>query len=449
MRTLTRGDLFKELEESRNFRRASKERISAVSTSLFHSLKAKVLGQPSIGEWQSPLSILFLSALSWAICATPVWAAPRITKQPLSVAVLMGSNATFRVTATGALPLGYQWQLDGREVAAATNASLVVSNVALVDFGNYSVVVRDASDQTNSQPAALKLARWTQLIVFDASMSLKEYSNGSSWVEWFAERTGLTMTGQVRNFATGGARTVDVGRQIDAYLRSAAPGPTTLLAPWWAGMSSDLAVDYQPVGQSVSNYAANIEQLAKGGGKVFVLPTLVPLFLNPSLNNAYCRSLDYTDINARMDREIARLKATYNLTIFRFDFARLGIGITTHPTAYAFTNAFDAANACSSSCDPDKFAWWDGAHPTTKFHHLISDETYRSVTLPLVIKVPSRIAAGGLEFQWQGGSPPFRLQQSDDISSGMWQSGEPSFESKTVAAAMQAQQFFRVQQLGQ
>jgi hypothetical protein len=82
----------------------------------------------------------------------------------------LNSNATFRVTATGTAPLAYQWRLDGRELADATNASLVVSNVTLDDLGSYTVVVRDANGQAVSQSTWLKLARWTELVVFDASI---------------------------------------------------------------------------------------------------------------------------------------------------------------------------------------------------------------------------------------------------------------------------------------
>jgi hypothetical protein len=52
---------------------------------------------------------------------------PRITSQPKSLAVLLNSNATFRVTATGTTPLAYQWQLDGWELSGATNATTVSS----------------------------------------------------------------------------------------------------------------------------------------------------------------------------------------------------------------------------------------------------------------------------------------------------------------------------------
>jgi hypothetical protein len=113
-------------------------------------------------------------------------AQPTITRQPASLAVRLGSNATFGVTAAGAVPLAYQWQLDGRELTDATNASRVVSNVTLADLGSYTVAVRDAHGQAVSQPAWLKLARWTELVAFDASnawLSTPTASPGSNGSE--------------------------------------------------------------------------------------------------------------------------------------------------------------------------------------------------------------------------------------------------------------------------
>ena len=371
----------------------------------------------------------------WLGSAHMALAQPKISTQPKSVAVLLGSNATFRVTATGTAPLTYRWQSDCRELADCTNSSLVVSNVALADFGSYTVAVRDADGQTVSQPAWLKLARWSDLVVFDASISMAEYCNGKSWVESFAERACLSASGQVKPRATGGATCADVHNQITTYLRANTPGPNTLLAPWWAGMTADLLSNYRPVAEVVSNYAGNLTLLAKGGGKLFVLPTLVPLYLNPGLDSAYARSLNYADINARMDQEIAKIQVDYGVTCFRFDFAQLSSNVLSNPTAYGFTNVTGL--------------WCDGTHPSWAFSRIISDATYDFLTAALVLAPPVRNANGTVSLQWQGGSGPFRLQYSEDLASGLWQSGDLSFVPTAELTNSSVQQFFRVLQLGQ
>ena len=376
-------------------------------------------------------------------------AQPVITKQPTSIAVALGGSATLQVTASAPTPLTFQWQFNGADLAGAISNRLTLTNVTLADLGVYRVIVRDASSEVTSQPAWLKLARWTELVVFDASISFSNSSNGKSWVEWFAERACLSAPGQVKNYATGGASCSDVRSQIATYLHFYTPGTNTLLAPWWAGMATDLVWNYRPVEQVVSNYAANITQLAKGGGKVFILPTLVPLYLNPGLDSPYARSLDYQDINARMDREIEQIQADYGLTVFRFDYSGLCTNILANPTAYGFTNVNSAARNLCPPGDPNKFLWWDGIHPTTAFHHLTSDETYRCLTPPLVITRPISGANGLSEMRWQGGSGPFRLQHCDDLATGVWQSGDLGFATNATVVSSAPQQFFRVLQLGQ
>jgi hypothetical protein len=42
--------------------------------------------------------------------------------------VVLGSNATFNVTATGATNLYYQWQFNGANIAKATNSLYTVTN---------------------------------------------------------------------------------------------------------------------------------------------------------------------------------------------------------------------------------------------------------------------------------------------------------------------------------
>jgi hypothetical protein len=362
-------------------------------------------------------------------------AQPRITKQPASIAVSLGGSATLQVTVSATTPLTFQWQFNGDDMVGAISNRLTLTNVTLAALGSYTVAVRDDTGQTNSQPAWLKLARWTELVVFDASYGIAQYSNGKSWVEWLGERLCLSAPGQVKNYATGGASCADVRSQITRYLGSYKPGANTLLAPWWAGMTTDLVDNYRPVEQVVSNYAANITQLAKGGGKIFILPTLVPLYLNPGLDNPYARSLDYQDINARMDREIQKLQADYGLTVFRFDYYGLCTNLLANPTAYGYTNVTDAARDHCPPGDPNKFLWWDGAHATTAHYQQISDETYRCLTPPLVIARSIRGANGLLEVQWQGGSSPFRLQRCADLANGSWQLDELIFATNTTTVS--------------
>ena len=97
-----------------------------------------------------------------------------ITKQPTSIVVALGGSATLQVTASAPMPLTFQWQFNGADLAGAISNRLTLTNVTLADLGVYRVIVRDASSQVTSQPAWLKLARWTQLVAFGDSASMAQ-----------------------------------------------------------------------------------------------------------------------------------------------------------------------------------------------------------------------------------------------------------------------------------
>jgi hypothetical protein len=84
-----------------------------------------------------------------------VLASPAITSQPQNQTVTAGGNVTFSVTATGGVPLSYQWRLGGTNLPGANSASLSLFNVQLSQAGSYSVVVTNASGTTTSSSATL------------------------------------------------------------------------------------------------------------------------------------------------------------------------------------------------------------------------------------------------------------------------------------------------------
>src|SRR5882757_9964113 len=108
----------------------------------------------------------FFSRIAIAICCgmpclflprTVHAVAPAIYGQPLSQAVLPGSNATFVVSAATP-PLTYQWRFNGGNISGATNSAFTITNVQPANTGAYSVVVSNSSGAITSPPASLWLA---------------------------------------------------------------------------------------------------------------------------------------------------------------------------------------------------------------------------------------------------------------------------------------------------
>ena len=74
---------------------------------------------------------------------------PMIMLPPASLTVPVGGSAIFTIQALGG-NLNYQWSLGSTPIAGATNATLTLTNVALSDAGNYSILVSNTVGSASS-----------------------------------------------------------------------------------------------------------------------------------------------------------------------------------------------------------------------------------------------------------------------------------------------------------
>ena len=81
---------------------------------------------------------------------------PVITLQPQNQSAPSGGTATFTVGVGGSPPFGYQWRFGGVDIPGATGTNLSVTNVQLIDEGNYSVVVTNVVGSITSANAFLQ-----------------------------------------------------------------------------------------------------------------------------------------------------------------------------------------------------------------------------------------------------------------------------------------------------
>ncbi len=93
---------------------------------------------------------------------------PIIASQPASQFVLSGSAATLSVLSAGRLPLFYQWQFDGTNLANATSATLALTNLTSGQTGIYDVLVSNSLGSATSSNALLTvLVGSLVLVTFD------------------------------------------------------------------------------------------------------------------------------------------------------------------------------------------------------------------------------------------------------------------------------------------
>ena len=71
-----------------------------------------------------------------------------------------------------------------------------------------------------------------------------------------------------------------------------------------------------------------------------------------------------------------------DLNVKLFDLFGLMDSWTANPGDFGLTNVTDACAAQFVACDPSKYLFWDGIHPTSAGHQLISNAMFGLVTVP-------------------------------------------------------------------
>jgi uncharacterized repeat protein (TIGR01451 family) len=98
-----------------------------------------------------------VAAVASAAANLYIVSTPEILAQPTPRSVIAGSNTTFTVGWRAALPVAFQWRLNGTNIAGATNASLALSNISSLHAGLYSVALSNRFGVTVSSNALLAL----------------------------------------------------------------------------------------------------------------------------------------------------------------------------------------------------------------------------------------------------------------------------------------------------
>ena len=103
-------------------------------------------------------AVLVTNTLGWVLSSNALLSLvypPTITSQPHSLTLQAGKTATFSVTATGSLPLRYQWYLNGGLLSGKTGSILTLGNVQSNQQGSYSVTVSNTYGVAISSNALL------------------------------------------------------------------------------------------------------------------------------------------------------------------------------------------------------------------------------------------------------------------------------------------------------
>ena len=100
---------------------------------------------------------------------------PMFVVQPVSQVGGPGTNVTFMASATGTVPLAYQWQHNGTNIAGGSSTALVLTNIGFADAGNYTVTATNAGGSATSTVATLSVVYLSGFISVDGSPYLETF----------------------------------------------------------------------------------------------------------------------------------------------------------------------------------------------------------------------------------------------------------------------------------
>ena len=179
------------------------------------------------------------------VTTSPV--APWITAHPQSQTAITGDNVTFSSSAMGTTPLNYQWQFNGTNVDGATNSSLLLTNVQMINRGNYHMVVTNVAGSATSSNAFLELRDFAGAL---NATNLAWTTAGNA--PWFVQSA-------VTHDGVAAVRSGAIVDNQQSTLQTAVTGPGTL-SFWWK-VSSENYYDYL-------RFYTNAAELAAISGEV-------------------------------------------------------------------------------------------------------------------------------------------------------------------------------------
>ena len=215
--------------------------VSAVATSESHSLALRAngtvvaWGDNSGGQTDVPVSEVPFVAIACGAglsLAIPALGPPFITSRLANRQVTVGGTVFFRIEASGAWPIHYQWRRNGVDLPGHTNAILRMTGVSASDAGAYTVVVSNALGVATIPSAYLAVTFLSVQMALDNALP---WSGTVPPTGWFAQ-TATTHDG------ADAAQSGPITHMQDSWLETSVTGPGTLTY-WWK-VSSEPDYDY-------------------------------------------------------------------------------------------------------------------------------------------------------------------------------------------------------------
>ena len=163
-------------------------------------------------------------SITSSVAKLAVFTPPAITGHPTNRAVIIGTNVTFAVTATGSGPLNFQWLKNGSPLAEGGNISgsttnvLKLSGLTAAEAGNYSVTVGNAVGSATSRnatltmlvPPAITTQPVSQSVTLSNAVTFSISATGTETLRYQWRKAGVAIAGATNaTFSLAVAKTTD------------------------------------------------------------------------------------------------------------------------------------------------------------------------------------------------------------------------------------------------
>lgn len=365
--------------------------------------------------------ILFLLCVSAAIHTFQ--AQPVILTQPRDQTGSLFADVTFRVGASGEMPLSYQWRFNNAPLAGKTQPTATITNIHASDAGSYDVIVANSSGTVTSKVATLKVTAFNSLYFFGFSWTdtrgvyvpnggpclwpqrPTEYyrgraSNGPMWPEFISTNLGVALV-PGNNFAFCGAYPADMLGQIRQM--ATPPKPELSLYFHWAGFDDTPAAATNEanwseiIENSLINESNVVNSLYVKGARQIVVKNHFDLSKLPGkfseiqyFGTDPAGLAKYSQFIRLRNERFAEVLDSYrashrDLRLIFIDFYSKFNDLIARAAEFGFTETVIDALTDTNLVDKSfsgpgaNYMFWDQYHPTSKAHAVIGDWTLEAI----------------------------------------------------------------------
>jgi hypothetical protein len=167
--------------------------------------------------------------------------APSITTQPANQTVTAGQMASFTVSATGTVPMTYQWRKNGTNITGATSNSYSTPATTMSDSGStFSVIISNSAGSVNSNNATLTVNQaaavapsittqpGNQTVTAGQTATFSVLASGTAPLSYQWRKNGANISGaNASSYTTAATTTADSGSTFSVVVNNSAGSATS------------------------------------------------------------------------------------------------------------------------------------------------------------------------------------------------------------------------------